>query len=60
MSTPLQARVVPFMAFLLVGLLQALPGETMRYWGYLAKTVFGAILLWRIWPLVPEARWKWS
>ena len=60
MSTPLQARVVPFMAFLLVGLLQTLPGETMRYWGYLAKTVFGAILLWRIWPLVPEARWKWS
>lgn len=54
------ARVVPFVIFLVLTGLQGQFGEASRYYGYLAKTVAGAALLWSVWPIVVEMRWKFS
>ncbi len=59
-ASPLRARVVPFVVFLLLGLTQGALGDGSRFWGYLFKTVVGAGLLWVIWPLVSEMRWRLS
>ena len=59
-ASPLQARVVPFVVFLLLGLSQGALGDSSRFWGYLFKTVVGVWLLWLTWPLVVEMRWKLS
>lgn len=57
-ASPLLARVVPFVAFLVLGISQGAFGESSHYWGYLFKTLAGAWLLWITWPLVAEMRWK--
>jgi hypothetical protein len=33
-------------------------GETSPFWIYLLKTIAGAALLWLVWPLVTEMRWR--
>jgi CAAX prenyl protease-like protein len=59
-SSPLQVRTIPFAVFVGLTLLQGLPGESSRYWVYLAKTVVGAVLIAMVWKSVPEMRWKLS
>lgn len=57
-STPLIARVLPFIIFAGLTALQGQFGESSKYWIYLGKTLIGVWLLWAIWPVVPEMRWK--
>src|SRR6185295_11357259 len=59
-ASPMLARVVPFAIFLGLTVCQGQFGEASRYWFYLAKTVVGALLIWSVWPLVEEMRWKFS
>ena len=59
-ASPLLARVVPFAVFAALTALQGTLGEPSRYWFYLAKTVVGAWLLWGVWPVVSEMRWRLS
>lgn len=51
-------RVVPFLIFLGLTFCQGQIGEASRYWIYLAKTLVGGWMLWAVWDLVPECRWK--
>ncbi|MBI3852209.1 MAG: CAAX prenyl protease-related protein [Verrucomicrobia bacterium] len=57
-TSPALARVLPFVVFLGLTFCQGPFGEASRYWFYLAKTVVGAWLIWSVWPLVEEMRWK--
>ena len=57
-ASPVFIRVVPFGIFLLLTFAQGWFGETARYWFYLAKTLLGAWLIWVMWPVVEEMRWK--
>ena len=59
-QSPLLARVVPFVLFVGLTSLQDFTGEAGRCWMYLAKTVLGGWLVWRLWPAVPEMRWQFS
>ena len=59
-ASPTLARVAPFVIFLGLTFCQGQFGEASRYWFYLAKTIVGAWLIWSVWPLVPEMRWKFS
>jgi CAAX prenyl protease-like protein len=59
-SSPLVSRVAPFVIFAALTSAQGLFGEAGRFWIYLAKTLAGAWLLWAIWPVVQEMRWKFS
>jgi len=54
------ARVAPFFIFAALTSCQALFGEAGKYWIYFGKTLVGAWLLWVVWPVVPEMRWKLS
>lgn len=57
--SPTISRVAPFVIFLLLTWLQGKwGGEASRYWFYLLKTVVGAWLIWAMYPLVSELRWK--
>jgi uncharacterized protein len=55
---PALIRVLPFAVFLVLTFCQDAFGGMARYWFYLGKTVVGAWLIWEMWPLVEEMRWK--
>jgi hypothetical protein len=57
-ASPVLARVVPFVVFLVLTSCQDAFGPVGRYWFYLAKTLVGAWFLWVIWPVVTEMRWR--
>jgi uncharacterized protein len=59
-QTPWAPRVLPFGLFVLLTAAQGAFGEGSRYWAYAAKTLLGAWMLWAIWPLVTEMRWRLS
>lgn len=59
-STPLIARVAPFIIFAALTSAQGMFGENSRYWVYVAKTFVGVWLVWAVWPVVTEARWRFS
>lgn len=59
-ASPLLARLVPFAVFVALTALQGTLGEPSRYWFYLSKTLVGAWLLWAVWPVVIEMRWRLS
>jgi len=59
-KSPGASRVAPFVLFVLLTAGQGYFGEAGRYWIYLAKTVLGAWMLWVVWPVVQEMRWKLS
>ena len=59
-TSPMLARVAPFLIFLGLTFCQGQFGETSRYWFYLAKTIVGAWMIWKVWPLVTEMRWKFT
>ena len=59
-SSPVLARVVPFIAFIVLTALQDKFGEEARYWNYVAKTGLAVLLLWVAKPFVPEMKWAFS
>ena len=59
-ASPAYARIAPFVIFLILTTCQGQFGDASRYWLYLAKTVVGVWLIWVMWPLVQEMRWKLS
>ena len=59
-SSPVRARVAPFVIFLALTFCQGQFGEDSRYWFYLAKTFVGAWLVWEMKPFVNEMRWAFS
>lgn len=59
-DSPLLARVVPFVIFLVLTFCQGQFGEASRYWFYLAKTLVGAWLIWEMRSFVSEMRWAFS
>ncbi|HXG46425.1 MAG TPA: CAAX prenyl protease-related protein [Methylomirabilota bacterium] len=58
--SPLLARVLPFVIFVLLTFGQGQFGEGSRYWFYCAKTLVGAWLVWSMRPFVRELRWALS
>lgn len=50
--------MAPFFIFAALTTSQTLFGEAGRYWIYISKSFVGAWLLWVVWPVVPEMRWK--
>ncbi len=58
--TPLTARVVPFVLFVVLTFCQDLFGPAGRYWLYLTKTLLGLAMIVAVWPAVQEMRWKFS
>jgi uncharacterized protein len=53
-------RVLPFLIFVALTAVQGKLGESSSYWIYLAKTIVGAWMIWVVWPLVREMRWRFS
>lgn len=59
-STPMIARVAPYIIFVALTALQGKFGEASKYWFYFAKSVVGVWLIWAVWPVVKEMRWTFS
>jgi membrane protease YdiL (CAAX protease family) len=59
-QSPAVARVAPFVIFLFLTALQGQLGAASAFWVYLGKSVVGIYLIWLMWPLVTEMRWKFS
>lgn len=59
-KSPVLARVVPFVVFLVLTSFQTSFGEAGRFWVYLAKTLLGAWLLWELRGVIAEMRWAFS
>jgi len=59
-TSPLVARVAPFVVFLALTSCQGRFGAASAYWFYLAKTLVAIWLIWEMRPLVPEMRWAMS
>lgn len=57
-SSPALVRAFPFIIFIALTALQPYVGSSGAYWVYVFKTAVGAALLWAVWPLVLEMRWK--
>lgn len=55
-----RARVVPYLLFAALTLLQGSLGPSSPYWIYLGKTLLGVLLILWMWPVVREMRWAWS
>ena len=58
--SPVMLRVAPFAIFLILTQMQSLPGGNAAYWMYAAKTALGACMVWAVYPLIAEMRWKFS
>ena len=56
-TSPLLARVAPFVVFLALTSCQGRFGAASAYWFYLAKTLVAVWLIWEMRPLVSEMRW---
>jgi len=56
--SPEYARVAPFVIFVVLTALQGEGGS--RFWVYIAKTIVGAWLVWKMRPFVEEMRWALS
>lgn len=59
-KSPVLARVVPFVIFLVLTSAQGWFGEGGRYWIYLVKTLVGAWLLWELRGVLTEMKWAFS
>lgn len=59
-SSPIKARVIPFVIFVVLTTLQGSFGEAGRYWIYAGKTFVGAWLIYEMWPYVKEIQWNFS
>lgn len=59
-ASPVLARVLPFLTFVILTFLQDRFGEPGRYWIYFLKTGVGAWMLWQVRPLIPEMQWTFN
>ena len=59
-ASPVVARVLPFVVFVLITSAQGSFGPASAYWFYLAKTLVGVWLIWEMRSFVPEMRWAFS
>jgi uncharacterized protein len=59
-ASPILIRVLPFVIFAALTLLQGRFGDTSQYWAYTLKTILGAWMLWVVWPHIKEMRWNFS
>jgi membrane protease YdiL (CAAX protease family) len=59
-SSPVAARALPFVIFVVLTYCQGQFGEASRYWFYLGKTLVGIWLVWEMRPYVLEMRWAFS
>ncbi len=59
-KSPVLARFVPFVVFLVLTSFQSSGGEAGRFWVYLAKTLVGGWLLWELRGVLPEMKWAFS
>ena len=59
-AKPAADRVVPFLIFLALTFCQGKFGAASAYWFYLAKTLVGGWLVWKMRPAVSEMRWAFS
>jgi len=59
-SSPFLVRLVPFIAFVVLTLLQGQFGETGQYWIYTLKTLLACWLIVLTRPYVKEMRWSFS
>lgn len=59
-KSPAVARVLPFVAFVLLTCCQGKFGPDSAFWVYLLKTLAGIWLIFEMWPLVAEMRWSFS
>jgi len=57
-GSPELARIAPFAAYALFGAFQGEPDRGSHYWSYIIKTFIAAWMVWEVWRLVPEMRWK--
>jgi uncharacterized protein len=57
-ESPLLVRVLPFVVFAALTLLQGRFGETSQYWVYAFKTILGAWMLWLVRSHIKEMKWK--
>lgn len=60
LSRPDRARAIPYILFVLPIYLGGKFGFESFYWVYFGRTLLGALLIWIIWPLVREMRYKFS
>ena len=56
-TSPIHARVVPYVVVVALTALQDSFGGEARYWLYLAKMLVGLWCIWEMRSLVPEMRW---
>lgn len=59
-ASPLLARALPFVVFLVLTSAQGWFGEAGRYWIYAGKTLVGVWLVWLVRPYVAELKWAFS
>jgi hypothetical protein len=59
-TSPVAARVAPFVIFVLLTAVQGKYGVASDYWFYLAKTLVGLWLILEMLPFVAEMRWAFS
>ncbi len=57
-TSPLLVRVIPFLVFLALTVLQGQVGAIGQFWVYLLKCIVGVWMLWITWKSVPEMRWE--
>jgi CAAX prenyl protease-like protein len=59
-ASPLLVRILPFVVFAALTMVQGRLGDSSQYWIYAAKTLIGAWLLWLARPYIKEMRWTFS
>ncbi len=59
-GSPVAVRILPFLLFFLVTLMQGHFFAGSAYWCYLAKTLLGVWMIYEIHPVVSEMRWAFS
>lgn len=59
-TSPIYVRVMPFLTFYALTVVQSMFGGEGPYWFYLIKTLVGAWLIWEMRPFVTEMRWAFS
>ncbi len=59
-GAPLLVRAFPFLVFATLTMFQGKLGPGSQYWVYAAKTFLGAGLLFLVWPVIAELKWKLS
>lgn len=60
LNRPDKARAVPYILFVLPIYLGGRFGLESFYWVYFGRTILGALLIWIMWPLVREMRYRFS